>query len=116
MAQDELLAGREQLRMILGSTSEGIYGADRNSVCTFVNKACLRMLGCERESGLVGKVMHELIHHSYPDGRPYPKAQCHVRLSTLEGKTTHVEVEVHWRRDGSCFPVEYRSHPMYQHG
>jgi PAS domain S-box-containing protein len=60
--------------------------------------------------------MHALIHHTHPDGRPYPKGQCHIRQSTLEGRSTHVDNEVHWRADGSRFPVEYWSHPMYQDG
>ena len=60
--------------------------------------------------------MHPLIHHTYPDGRPYPTERCHIRLSTLSGMSTHVDNEVHWRADGSSFPVEYWSHPMYREG
>ena len=114
--EEALRGSQEQLRLILDYASDGIYGADTKGICTFVNKACLRMLGFEREEDLVGKGIHALIHHTYPDGRPYPMEACHVRQSTLEGRTTHVEDEVHWRADGSSFPVEYRSHPMYRDG
>ena len=72
------------------------------------------MLGYEREEDLVGKGIHALIHHTYPDGRPYPKEECHVRRSTLGGRSAHVEDDVHWRADGSSFPVEYWSHPMHR--
>jgi diguanylate cyclase (GGDEF)-like protein/PAS domain S-box-containing protein len=65
---------------------------------------------------MLGKSVHHLIHHTYPDGRPYPKQDCHVRNATLHGKPTHVDSEVHWRKDGSSFPVEYWSHPMYRNG
>ncbi len=116
LAEAALRDSQERLRLILDSAAEAIYGADTKGICTFVNKACLRMLGYEREEDLVGKGLHALIHHTYPDGRPYPKEQCHVRHSTLEGKSTHVEDEVHWRADGSSFPVEYWSHPMYRDG
>ena len=34
-----------QVRMLLDSTEEGIYGIDTEGNCTFVNPACLRMLG-----------------------------------------------------------------------
>lgn len=115
-AEENLRASQERLRLILDSASEGIYGADTNGVCTFVNRSCLRLLGYEREDDLVGKVIHDLIHHTYPDGRPYPKEKCHVRLSTRDGLATHIDDEVHWRADGSSFPVEYRSHPMYRDG
>ncbi|RLJ68139.1 PAS domain S-box-containing protein/diguanylate cyclase (GGDEF)-like protein [Sulfurisoma sediminicola] len=116
LAEAALRNSQERLRLILDNAAEAIYGADTKGICTFANKACLRMLGYEREADLVGKSLHELIHHSYPDGRPYPKGQCHVRLSTLEGQSTHVEDEVHWRVDGSSFPVEYWSHPMVRDG
>jgi diguanylate cyclase (GGDEF)-like protein/PAS domain S-box-containing protein len=115
-AEEKLKASQERLRLILDSASEGIYGADTAGICTFVNKSCLRILGYESEDSLVGKAIHALIHHTYPDGRPYPKEECRVRLSTKEGRTTHVDDEVHWRPDGSSFPVEYRSHPMYRNG
>jgi len=80
-----------------------------------VNPACHDMLGYT-QAEVLGKSIHALIHHSYPDGRPYPKEQCHIRSSTLEGKPTHVDSEVHWRKDGTSFPVEYWSHPMYHNG
>ena len=116
LAEAALRDSQERLRLILDSAGEAIYGADTKGICTFVNKACLRMLGYEREEDLVGKGVHALIHHTYPDGRPYPKEECHVRRSTLGGRSTHVEDEVHWRADGSSFPVEYWSHPMYRDG
>lgn len=115
-AEENRRTSEDRLRLLLDSTSEGIYGVDTEGICTFVNKSFLNMLGYESEDQVVGKAIHPLIHHTYPDGRPYPKEACHVRLSTIEGKTTYVDGEVHWRADGSSFPVEYRSHPMYNEG
>ena len=94
---------------------EAIFGVDTQGLCTFVNPACLSMLGYTQEE-MLGKNVHPLIHHTYPDGRPYPKEDCHVRRATLQGKPTHVDSEVHWRKDGSSFPVEYWSHPIYRNG
>ena len=93
--------------MLLNSTAEGIYGVDTQGICTFVNPACLRMLGYESPEDMIGKTVHALIHHTYPDGRPYPMEECRVRLSTREGRPAHADDEVHWRADGSSFPVEY---------
>ena len=116
LAEAALRDSQERLRLILDSAAEAIYGADTQGKCTFVNRACLRMLGYEREDDLVGKGIHALIHHTYPDGRPYPKEACQVRQATLDGRDTHVEDEVHWRADGTSFPVEYWSHPLYRDG
>jgi diguanylate cyclase (GGDEF)-like protein/PAS domain S-box-containing protein len=110
-----LRESEERFRLLLDSSPEAIFGVDTQGVCTFVNPACLAMLGYT-QAEMLGKNVHRLIHHSYPDGRPYPKEDCHVSCSTLDGKATHVDSEVHWRKDGTCFPVEYWSHPMYRNG
>lgn len=116
IAEAERFEHQERLALLLDSTAEGIYGVDINGICTFVNQACLRMLGYKRQEDMIGKIVHALIHHTYPDGSPYPKDACHVRLSTREGKSAHADNEVHWRADGSSFPVEYWSHPIYRNG
>jgi PAS domain S-box-containing protein len=110
---EEAEAEREtQVRLLLDSTAEAIYGVDLEGICTFVNPACVQMLGYTNEEELLGQNMHDLIHHTLPDGTPYAKEDCLVRHATLTGKSSHVESEVHWRADGSSFPVEYWSHPI----
>jgi PAS domain S-box-containing protein len=110
---EEAEAEREkQVRLLLDSTAEAIYGVDLEGGCTFVNPACVQMLGYKSEEDLLGKDMHDLIHHTYPDGTPYPTEDCHVRQATMAGKSSHIDNEVHWRADGSSFPVEYWSHPI----
>jgi len=105
-----------RVRLLLDSTSEAIYGVDTQGICTFANPACVRMLGYASEDDLIGKRIHDLIHYAYPDGRPYPMEDCAVRVATLAGQAGHRNDEVHWRADGSSFPVEYWSHPMYKDG
>ena len=112
---DALRESEERFRLLLDCSPEAIFGSDERGMCTFVNPACLTMLGYTQEE-MLGKSMHHLIHHTYPDGRPYPKEACRVRASTLKGQPTHVESEVYWRKDGTSFPVEYWSHPMYRKG
>ena len=111
-AEEAEVEREKQVRLLLDSTAEAIYGVDLDGICTFVNPACVQMLGYESEDDLLGKDMHELIHHTLPDGTPYPTEDCHVRHATLASKSSHVDSEVHWRSDGTCFPVEYWSHPI----
>jgi len=108
----ELHEGREQLESILNSTGEGIYGIDTEGNCTFCNESCVTLLGYESPDELLGQQMHELIHHTRPDGSPYPLDECLIRVAAIQGQPTHVEDEVLWRKDGSSFPVEYRSYPI----
>lgn len=113
---DALRDSEVRVRLLLDSTSEAIYGVDILGICTFANPACLRLLGYGSERDLIGKRIHELIHHTHADGRHYPVEACAVRIATLAGQTCHCNNEMHWRADGSSFPVEYWSRPMTKDG
>ena len=104
----------EYIELLLNSTAEAIYGVDTMGICTFANLACLRMLGYQHEEDLVGQPIHPLIHHSYPDGRAYPMEKCAIRIAMMAGRDCHNDIEVHWRADGTSFPVEYWAHPIYK--
>jgi len=105
-----------QVRMLMDTTEEGIYGVDTEGRCTFINRAAVEMLGYQRPEDLIGRELHELIHHTWPDGRPYPKSECRVRVASVEGRMSHSDEEVHWRADGSSFPIEYWSRPIFREG
>jgi signal transduction histidine kinase/DNA-binding response OmpR family regulator len=60
--------------------------------------------------------MHILVHHTRPDGEPYPVTECRIYKAVREGRGVHVDDEVLWRRDGTSFPSEYWSYPMWNDG
>jgi len=103
-----------RVHLLLDSTAEAIYGLDIDGRCTFVNQACLDMLGYVDDSSLIGKNMHELIHHSRSDGSHYPVEECHIYRAFKKQVGTHIDNEVLWREDGSCFAAEYWSHPIFK--
>lgn len=114
-AEDDVRRLSEQNRQILDSAGEGIYGVDREGVCTLVNPAAAAMLGYAPEE-IVGHHAHELFHHSRPDGSPYPEAECRIQHAHRNGRVCRGSDEVFWRKDGSCFPVEYLSTPIIDNG
>ena len=110
----EQLGRRNEL--ILEAAGEGIYGLDTQGRATFVNPAAARMLGYKPED-LIGRRHHEIVHHSKPDGRPYPNEQCPIYAAFKDGTVhTNVDDEVFWRKDGNSFPVEYTSTPIIEDG
>ncbi|MEW5771331.1 MAG: PAS domain S-box protein [Pseudomonadota bacterium] len=109
-------ASEERLRLVLDTAAEAIIGLDLEGRCMFANRSCVEMLGYRSEAELLGREMHPIMHHTHPDGRPYPKETCRVRQATLRGESTHCDTEVHWRADGSSFPTEYWSHPIRSNG
>ena len=110
---DELLRIKRQHELILQAAGEGVFGLDCEGLTTFVNPASTSMLGWTAEE-LVGKSMHELLHHTRPDGTHYPAHECPVHAAFKDGAVHKVDNEVFWRKDGSCFPVEYTSTPIYE--
>jgi len=102
----------EELARILDSTAVATYGLDMQGNCMFCNSACLRFLGYTDAVELIGKKMHTMMHHSRPDGTPYPSEECRIYLAFRRGEGTHVDDEVVWRADGTSFPVEYWSYPI----
>ncbi len=111
-AANALRESEEKLRLILNSAAEGIYGVDREGYCTFCNQACVRLLGYDSDDAIIGKEMHGLIHHSYADGTPFPREQCHLRDVLNTGQGLHFDDEVLWRADGSSFHAEIWSYPQ----
>ena len=105
------LVSRER-NLILNSAGEGIYGLDLQGITTFVNPAACKMLGYTQDE-LLGIRQHNTVHHSHSDGKPYPKEECHIYAAFKDGKVHHESDEVFWRKNGSCFPVEYISKPIY---
>lgn len=112
----ELRESEERTRLILESTDEPIYGIDTEGRCTFCNPACLRTLGYARPEDLLGRNMHELIHHTRADGAPFPVEDCRIYRAFQKGAGTHVDDEALWRADGTSFPAEYWSYPQRRDG
>ncbi|MDX8401522.1 MAG: response regulator [Mariprofundaceae bacterium] len=109
-------AERETGRMrdlLFKSTAEGIYGVDTEGRCIFVNDACQRLLGYAEEE-MIGRNMHELIHHKRADGTPYPIEICSIYRAFHERTRIHRDDEVFWRKDGEPLEVEYWSHPIFE--
>lgn len=115
-AEDALKASENQFRLLLNSTAEAIYGLDLDGNCTFCNPACLRLLGYTRSEELIGRNMHNLIHHTHPDGSPFAVGECRIFQAFRKGDGAHVDDEVFWRADGTPFPAEYWSYPQFHNG
>ena len=101
--------------LLLSAAAEGIYGLDASGNTTFANPAAEKMLGWEGVE-LIGRPMHATVHHSRPDGTPYPGAECPIHATLREGTVNHVTDEYFWSKDGTGFPVEYTSTPVWDEG
>ncbi len=105
---------QRRLELILDSAGEGIFGLDTNGNVTFVNVAATDMLGWSA-SEMIGKSHHDMVHHAYEDGTPYPIRECPIHMAYMDGEVRFSENDVFWTRDGRSFNVEYISTPIVEH-
>lgn len=111
----ELMQTEARSSHILQSSADGLYGIDCDGVITFINPAACAILGYTAEQ-LIGRKAHVLLHHSRPDGSPYPAAECPSYNALQLGQNVRVDDEVYWHADGHPIPVMYATHPMLQDG
>ncbi len=112
LTEAALRTSDERTRLLLDSTAEAIYGLDLDGRCTFCNNTFLRMLGYSDAGQLLGRKMHEMIHHTRADGRPYSESDCWIMEAAQCDIPVHVDNEVLWRSDGTSFPAEYWAYPI----
>jgi diguanylate cyclase (GGDEF)-like protein/PAS domain S-box-containing protein len=108
--------GEQQVQLLLESTGEAIYGVDLEGNCTFVNPACLRMLGFEKPQDLVGQNIHVLLHGSGASSKSKTADQCGLCRKLREGETLEIDEQTLYRRDGTNFVAEYWSSAIYRDG
>ena len=110
-AEGRLRTLTRQSDSILESVGDGIYGIDLDGNVTVVNAAAAQMFGY-RQDELLGRNIHELVHHTRVDGSPYSKESCPIRKTMTNFDTVRVSDEIFWRKDGTSFPVEYVARPQ----
>ena len=107
-------AAMDRLAVIEAST-DGIYTLDLAGRCTLVNSAAASILGHE-VAEMMGQNMHDLMHHHYPDGRPFPETECPLYRAVREGIPVRLDGTVLWRRDGTSFPADCSAAPIFIDG
>jgi PAS domain S-box-containing protein len=100
------------LAVVLQTTAQPIWVVDADGLIRFANPAAIDALGYDSADELCGRPSHETIHHSHPDGTPYPAAACPMLLPCVTGETVSRDVDWFFRRDGSRFAVSYVSAPL----
>lgn len=111
----QLDSSLKQLELILNHAGEGIYGIDMEGNTTFVNNAAAQMVGlCMSDMTNISN--HDVVHHHYPDGRPYPIEACPIYATLSDGIPRRGDNEYFWRTDGSCFPIEFFVSPILNNG
>ncbi|HVH93222.1 MAG TPA: PAS domain S-box protein, partial [Candidatus Acidoferrum sp.] len=111
-SEEERRYNTQLLRTLTDNASSMLYMVDAAGLGTFVNPAMERITGYQAEE-LIGQVVHDKIHHSYPDGRPHPLNECPLSGTVRMQKPVRGE-DLFVRKDGTFFPVRYSASPVFR--
>ena len=114
-AEEALHLATRQRKLILEAVGDGIFGIDLDGKLTFMNEAGAKALGYTAEE-LVGRDMHEVLHHSHGDGTPYSKSTSPILQALRRCEPIRMRDEIFWRKDGTAIPVEYSVNPLLDDG
>ena len=98
------------LAAVCENASAALFVQDENRVCLYMNPAAEKLTGFTLEE-VRDRPLHDLVHHTKPDGTPYPIEECPIdRALGGNGRASGEEVFVH--KDGTFYHVEYAASPL----
>jgi diguanylate cyclase (GGDEF)-like protein/PAS domain S-box-containing protein len=106
---------KDQLRVILDSTAEGICGIDTKGNCTFCNTSCIEILGYEKEEELLGLNVYEMVQKNRNIINYKPFEECEI-IRTIQLGERYKNTMVFNKVDGNTMDLEYYCYPQYNKG
>ncbi len=103
MKEEEINRTILQRAAMIDAIGDGVYGVNKNGLCTFINKSALDMLGF-KESELLNVNQHYLFHHHKPNSEEYPESECPIYLTNRD-RQKRVCNEYFITKKGRFFPV-----------
>jgi PAS domain S-box-containing protein len=100
----------ETMRILLNTLSDGVYATDLEGRLTFMNATAEKLLGWQ-EKELIGRPVHEIVQHLFPDGSLFP-AEISPQLSVIRNGES-IDGSGHYlNRDRKFFPIDYLARPI----
>ena len=105
---------QRQLAAVTNNSTFAMFIMDEQQQCIYMNPAAEQLTGFTLAE-VEGKALHDIIHHTRPDGSHYPLEECPIdRAFPQNSQEQGEEVFVH--KDGSFYPVAFTASPIRQDG
>jgi PAS domain S-box-containing protein len=105
---------RQQLEAICNNATVALFIMDESQHCVYMNPAAEKLTGFTLAE-VEGQALHNLIHHTRPDGSPYPLEECPIdRAFPQNNQEQGEETFVH--KDGSLYNVTFTASPIRENG
>ncbi|MDP8994971.1 MAG: PAS domain S-box protein, partial [Pseudomonadota bacterium] len=110
VADAQRRALERRLDAVLNNASVSIFLMDERQHCIYMNAAAERLTGYSLAE-TQGRPLHEVVHHTRPDGTPFPLEECPIDRAFPENNNMRGE-EIFVHPDGHFYPVAFTASPI----
>lgn len=115
LSDQQVRASEELVRTIAENSTQALVMMNEHGYVTYCNQVLLDLTGYSREE-ISSAPLHNLLHHHYSDGRPYPICECPINRALREDYSVRNHEDLFFRKDGTTFEVSCAISPIIKNG
>lgn len=100
-------------QVITDNSTAALFIVDTNDYCTFMNPAAVALTGYTLQE-IRENTLHNMVHHSYPDGSPYPASDCPIIKVLYERGVLYNHESMFIRKNGERIHVSINAQPIQE--
>jgi len=110
LAQEKARHSGSRLEAVLNNTTMAVFVMDERQHCIYANAAAEQMTGYRFED-MQGRPLHDVIHHTRPDGSHFPLEECPIDRAFPEDNQVQGE-ETFVHANGRFYQVAFTASPI----
>jgi PAS domain S-box-containing protein len=110
LSEQRLDEQRRLHKSLTDNATTALFIMNEHQQCVFMNPAAETLTGYSLEE-VSGRPLHDVVHHTRPDGRPYPLHACPIDQAFPKNDREQGE-EVFVHKDGHIYHVAFTASPL----